>query len=134
MSFGFFLKNIKKSCCSVIRITHLHTFSFVSYYKEDIDMNAQPTQNESKTFEGKVLPSLGKRIYVKTNPTANETISISQNYSIERPLPNDTVDIQMIVNEMGFMDSYKNESLYLTPEGKRALGIEMYRQKKRLTV
>jgi len=46
----------------------------------------------------------------------------------ETTATNEQSDIQIIVGKAGFIDCYKNQTLFLTPEGKQKLGINHYTQ------
>jgi len=41
---------------------------------------------------------------------------------------NEQTDIRIIVGKEGFIDCYKNQTLFLTPEGKKKLGVSDYMQ------
>ncbi|PGK51251.1 hypothetical protein CN918_26025 [Priestia megaterium] len=93
-------------------------------------MNTHQIQNESKREEGRILPSKGMQTNAYEKKVSRETIALSKNFSFEKPAKGEPSQIQSIVNETGFIDSYKNESLFLTAEGKQMLGIKSYHQKK----
>lgn len=46
----------------------------------------------------------------------------------ETTASNEQLDIQIMVEKAGFIDCYKNQTLFLTPEGKEKLGITQYTQ------
>ena len=94
-------------------------------------MNVQPTQNKQKDTKERILPSKAVTLTVNERTDTLETISLSKNYSIKNTPHQNQSDLEIVVNNMGFLESYKSEALFLTAEGKRALGIEDYHQKRR---